>query len=109
MGPGTSSAVKTKGMGIEIKLGENEDIESAIRQFNHKVQRENGKRWYKRRYGYYEKPSALKRKRNKHLKMVRKSVATQIYICGRVVTGLQLRIGTKKQHKRTGPTNAAGR
>jgi ribosomal protein S21 len=96
-------------MGIEIKLRENEDIESAIKRLNDKVFRENGKRWYKRRYGYYEKPSILKRKRNKHVKILRPSVASQMAICGMVITGLQLKIGIKEQYKRTGPNNAAGR
>jgi ribosomal protein S21 len=96
-------------MGIEIKLRENEDIESAVKRLNDKVFREKGKRWYKRRYGYYEKPSVLKRKRNKHIDIVKPSVASQIAIYGRVITGLQLKIGIKEQFKRTGPNNAAGR
>lgn len=96
-------------MGVEIKLRENENIESAIRRLNERIYQENRKRWYKRRYGYYETPSILKRKRNKHLKIFRKSVASQMAMCGRVTTGLQLKIGMKEQRRRTGPNNAAGR
>ena len=84
-------------MTIRVALRENESLEDALRRFNKHVNYLNGRRWCKRRYGYYEKPSAIRRKQKKmhHLNQH-----------GKI---LKLHIGQKELLARTGPTNAAGR
>ncbi|MBI1928012.1 30S ribosomal protein S21 [Candidatus Poribacteria bacterium] len=82
-------------MSVKIKVREGESIESALYRFGIEVQREYGRRWCKRRFGYYEKPSALRRKQKK--------MAWLGY------DHLWLHIGLKELFSRTGPTNAAGR
>lgn len=52
-------------MSVRINVEDNETLDSALSRFSHKVYRLNSRRWYKRRYGYYEKPSVLARKRRK--------------------------------------------
>ncbi|MBN4071968.1 30S ribosomal protein S21 [bacterium AH-315-F18] len=81
-------------MGIKIEIGEGESIHRAIRILRNTIGRDMSRRWTKRRYGYYEKPSVLRRKEKK----MRKEYA-----------GLRLKIGMSLQHARTGPNNAAGR
>lgn len=53
--------------------------------------------WYKRRFGYYEKPSILRRKRKRASYM---GMGLQIY---------RLYIDLTAQFRRTGPGHAAGR
>jgi ribosomal protein S21 len=82
----------------EVRVREGEGIESIVRRFRMAVQQEYGRRWYKKRIGYYEKPSELRRKRKKMAK-----IQSQ---CGGT---LWLRIGQEDLFRRTGPMNAAGR
>ncbi len=94
-------------MGVKIELYEGENINSAIFRFNAKLEKETARRWYKKRFGYYEKPSALKRKRKKHVYLAKRLlVLTQV---GTYRANLQLKISQKELYSRTGPTNAAGR
>src|SRR5262249_36283876 len=52
------------------KLG-GEDFELLIRRFSSHMQWEHYRPWYKRRYGYYEKPGELRRKRRKWQKTLK--------------------------------------
>jgi ribosomal protein S21 len=85
-------------MSIKVEVRDDESIDEALRRFNELVRREFQRPWYKRRYGYYEKPSELRRKRKK-MAWLRSSSRGH----------LLLRIGLKELHSRTGPQNAAGR
>lgn len=84
-------------MSITIKIGADEDLETALNRFNNMVRLKAGRPWHKKRYGYYEKPSALGRKRKK-----------MGWLRARAPS-LKLHIGLAEQHQRTGPSNAAGR
>ena len=81
---------------VEVRAGE--DLRQALARFTQVADREFRRPWTKRRYGYYETPSALGRKRRKMRKL-------QAQTGG----GLMLRIDLATQFRRTGPTNAAGR
>ncbi len=90
---GQVSVPKTLEMTVKIEVNTGETIEVALRKFNKKVKNETDRRWYKRRFGYYEKPSILKRK------------AKKIIQSGGI---LWLKIGFKEQFSRNG-NSAAGR
>lgn len=83
---------------LRVVVRDGEDFEQAFDRFQRLARSEYERPWTKRRYGYYEKPSALRRKR---AKMRRLKV-------GRV-GNVWLRIDVQTQFQRTGPTNAAGR
>lgn len=48
-----------------VYLDDNQNLDQAFNALNQKLYRQTATRWYKRRYGYYEKPSLLKSKRKK--------------------------------------------
>jgi ribosomal protein S21 len=96
-------------MTIEIKVRDNESIDSALNRLNKKIRIEYGRRWYKKRYGYFEKPSILKRKKYRHLKRVKQSMRFQYQAYGKIIGNLQLNIGLKALYNRSGPTNSIGR
>lgn len=85
-------------MSVKIEVGDDESIDSALKRFNQAVKRDLGRPWCKRRYGYYEKPSELKRKRKK-MRRLRSGSRGNLY----------LKIGLKELFSLTGPTNSAGR
>lgn len=84
-------------MTVKIDVTTGESIEVALRNFNKRVKSETDRRWYKRRFGYYEKPSILKRKAKKMKKLSIQSGGI-----------LWLKIGLKEQFSRNG-NSAAGR
>ncbi|MGN0927224.1 30S ribosomal protein S21 [Ectopseudomonas mendocina] len=84
-------------MTISIIIEDGEPIEVVLRKLKKKVKHETDRRWYKRRFGYYEKPSILKRK-------AKKMKAFSIQSGG----SLWLKIGLKEQFSRSG-SSAAGR
>lgn len=94
-------------MSIKIEVQENENIESALRRFRRKSRCEYGKRWTKKRYGYYEKPSQLKRKRKKMASLWLTRVG--LYAGRDNRCSLHLYIGLKELFDRTGANNAAGK
>jgi ribosomal protein S21 len=91
------SVHKTPTMTVTIKVEDGESIDLALRKLSKKVKSEMDRRWYKRRFGYYEKPSVLKRKNKKMKKLVIQSGGA-----------LWLKIGLKEQFSRNGGS-AAGR
>ena len=84
-------------MTVKVKVEDGDSIDLALRKLNRKVKSETDRRWHKRRYGYYEKPSALKRKSKKMKALAIQSGGT-----------LWLKIGLKEQFSRNGGS-AAGR
>ena len=98
-------------MSRKVEVRDGESIEHALFRLR-TTQAYEYKRWSKKRYGYYEKPSALRRKRQKMAKiwtlmertdrMLRKDF-TPRRSC------IHLYIGLKDLFARTGPTNQAGR
>lgn len=84
-------------MTVKVDVEDGEPIEVALRKLNKKLKHETGRRWYKRRFGYYEKPSILKRKAKKMKELSIKSSGT-----------LWLKIGFKEQFSKNG-NSAAGR
>ncbi|MBZ0282961.1 MAG: 30S ribosomal protein S21 [Anaerolineae bacterium] len=95
---GSASAVPRCSFVTRVAVRPTENFDSALRRFNRKVRHNTKRPWYKRRYGYYEKPSALKRKRRK---MQRRNWRHNIY------TRVICPIGLDKQFRRTG-RNAVG-
>lgn len=80
---------------VRVVIHDGESIESALERFNEAVHREYDRPWHKHRYGYYEKPSRLRRKRRKMRKINPHGT-------------LKLHIGLISLFERTGP-NAADR
>lgn len=96
---GRASAVSRRSvMTVTVEVREDEDLTQALDRFTQLVQHEYRRPWTKRRFGYFEKPSALRRKARKMRKL-------QAQTAGH----LGLRINLEPQWRRTGPTNAAGR
>jgi ribosomal protein S21 len=83
-------------MPVRIVVREDGTLEAALRRLDHVMYREVARRWHHRRYGYHEKPSALRRKRRK------------MRALGRRRWPPVLRIDLPAMLARTGPTNAAG-
>ncbi|RZG84405.1 hypothetical protein [Acinetobacter venetianus] len=52
-------------MSITVYLQVDQDIDQALYFLNQKHYHLQATRWYKKRYGYFEKPSLLKHKRKK--------------------------------------------
>ena len=85
-------------MSLRIEARADEDFLAMVERFNQRVRYEYHRPWTKRRYGYYEKPSVLRRKRAKMRKLQTRGTGK-----------LYLSIDLEAQFRRTGPTNAAGR
>ena len=51
-------------MSLKVIVEDN-NIDLALQQLHNKYYFLQASRWYKKRYGYYEKPSVLKRKKRK--------------------------------------------
>jgi ribosomal protein S21 len=84
-------------MTVTVNVEDGESIEVALRKLKKKVKQETDRRWYKRRFGYYEKPSILKRK-------IKKMKELSIQSGG----NLWLKIGLKEQFSKSG-NSAVGR
>jgi ribosomal protein S21 len=50
-------------MAVRIELQEDEPLDRAISRFKKSVQQKYRRNWVKRRYGYFENPSTLRRRR----------------------------------------------
>ena len=87
-------------MGVKVYVRDNESIESALERFRSKESYEY-KRWTKKRYGYYEKPSVLKRRRKKMAKLWQRPT----HNCQ---AKLHFYIGLKELFARNGANNVAG-
>lgn len=90
-------SLKREKMAVTVNVEAGESIEVVLRKLNKKVKHETDRRWYKRRFGYCEKPSILKRKVKKMKKISIQSGGT-----------LWLKIGLKEQFSKSG-NSAAGR
>ncbi len=84
-------------MTVTVNVEAGESIEVALRKLKKKVKHETDRRWYKRRFGYYENPYILKRKA---IKMKEISIQSG--------GSLWLKIGLKEQFSKNG-NSAAGR
>jgi hypothetical protein len=84
-------------MPVRVEARVAESFADTLDRFNQLVRREYERPWTKRRYGYYEPPSALRRKRAKMRRLQ----------AGR--GKLWLRVPLETQLRRSGPNNAAGR
>ncbi|MFI8981324.1 30S ribosomal protein S21 [Ectopseudomonas khazarica] len=73
-------------MPVTVDVTSADSLEIALARLNRQVSTELGRRWYKRRFGYFEKPSALRRKRQQMDKLAIASGG-----------GLCLKIGLKEQ------------
>lgn len=85
-----------------VYLDDNQNLDQALIALNQKQYRQTATRWYKRRYGYYEKPSALKAKRKKM-----KSILSRRQTHLSDGSNLWLKIEISLQFARTGK-NAVG-
>lgn len=92
-------------MGLKIRIQDNENIDAALTRFRRKEQYEY-KRWTKKRYGYYEKPSILKRRRKKMAKIW--AFIINAHIGYDAKSSLHLYIGLRELFARIGPNNSAG-
>jgi ribosomal protein S21 len=84
-------------MTVTVEIDDGESIDLALRKLSNKVKNEMDRRWNKRRFGYYEKPSTLKRKSKKMKKLTIQSGGA-----------LWLKIGLREQFSKNGGS-AAGR
>lgn len=92
----TGVSLKKRPILPTVYLDDCRNLDHALNQLKQKIYRENSTRWYKRRYGYFEKPSELKRKRRKMKQIVSRSQ-----------NNLWLKIDQQEQFSRTGK-NAVG-
>jgi ribosomal protein S21 len=74
---------------VSVQVRDGEDLAHALHRFRRLVHQDLATPWDRRRYGYYEKPSALRRKRRRREPPIK--------------------LGLEAQWARTGPTNAVGR
>lgn len=84
-------------MTIRIEPREGVSFDAMTRRFNRQMQYVYGRRWCKHRYGYYEKPRELRRKKRK------------MHTLNQNSKNLNLHIDQKELYARTGPTLAAGK
>ena len=95
-------------MSITVNLQDDQDIDQALYLLNQKHYYLQATRWYKKRYGYFEKPSVLKRKQKKMkaiLSYRNHSLSLQMHIAPK--NTLWLKIKKEQQFARTGK-NAMG-
>jgi ribosomal protein S21 len=85
-------------MTVKVVVRDGEPITQALVRFRHSVRQALGRPWTKRRFGYFEKPSSLRRKRDRMRRRQLQAAGT-----------LKLHLGLAEQFRRTGPTNALGR
>ena len=94
-------------------VGDDQDIDQALSELRHLVDQEHGRPWYKRRYGYYEKPSALRRKVKK-MRQLRGAGPALFWPRGgkfprsRASAPAQRHLDFPALFQRTGPTTSAG-
>lgn len=88
----------------KIMLDETQDIDHALWRLHQQLYVNTATRWYKKRYGYYEKPSLLRRKKRK---MKRLLSQRQKYFYFEPAPNLWLKIEYSQQFARTGE-NAVG-
>ena len=89
-------------------LQSGKDIDQALHLLNQKYYYLQATRWYKKRYGYFEKPSALKRKQKKMKQILsyrNHSLSLTTHIAPKDT--LWLKIKKEQQFARTGK-NAMG-
>ena len=95
-------------MSITVYLQDDQDIDQALHLLNQKHYYLEATRWYKKRYGYFEKPSALKRKQKKMKQILsyrNHSLSLTTHIAPKDT--LWLKIKKEQQFARTGK-NAMG-
>jgi ribosomal protein S21 len=68
-----ASAVKTQAMPVRVVVREGETIKSALDRLQRHVKRLKNRPAHKHRYGYYEKPCELRRKRAKKESLMREN------------------------------------
>ncbi|WP_312103540.1 hypothetical protein [Acinetobacter venetianus] len=95
-------------MSITVYLQDDQDIDQALYLLNQKHYHLQATRWYKKRYGYFEKPSTLNRKRKK-MKAILSYRNHSLSLLTHISTKntLWLKIEKEQQFARTGK-NAAG-
>ena len=62
---GQAAVPNTQPMPVTVVLTEQESVEQALSRLRHTLHAELARPWHKRRYGCHEKPSELRRKREK--------------------------------------------
>jgi len=80
---------------VKVVAREGENFEALLERFDAAISKTHDRRWYKRRFGYHEKPSLLNKKRRRH---VRVNGGRRVW----------LRIGLAALHRRNGPDDAMG-
>ncbi|MBE9577662.1 hypothetical protein IM751_00565 [Moraxella sp. K1630] len=85
-----------------------ETLDNALSAFYQKVYCDKARRWYKKRLGCYEKPSVLKRKRQKMKRLLSQRQTRHSRACDESLPNLWLKIELDKSLARTAP-NAVGR
>ncbi len=95
-------------MTIKVIPDKDENISRALSRLNKLVDSAHSQPWTKRRYGYYEKPSVIRRRRKKMRwrQNLAKENSKRLGVKG---TGLKLHIGLKAKLRRNGPNNSLGR
>lgn len=90
-------------MSITVYFQDDQNTDQALQLLNQKYYYLQATRWYKKRYGYFEKPSVLKRKRKKMkaiLSYRNDSLSLQTHIAPK--NTLWLKIKREQQFSRTG-------
>jgi ribosomal protein S21 len=99
-----------------VEVPADEPFEAALCRFRKRVTHRFWRPWHKRRFGFYEKPSALRRKRRKMRELARgratwrdrlREVGSPLFRLIRV-TG-HVGLGLRAQFDRNAPTFVVGR
>jgi ribosomal protein S21 len=82
---------------VRVVIGDGEGLSQALQRLARLVQKVYGRPWTKRRFGYFEKPSVLRRKRERMSWRQRQ-----------VNGSLKLHVSLAAQLRRSGLSNALG-
>lgn len=80
-----------------------DNLDNALTAFHQKVYYDKARRWYKKRLGCYEKPSVLKRKRQKMKRLLSQRQTYNARVCDNPLPNLWLKIELDKSLARDAP------
>jgi ribosomal protein S21 len=91
---------------IRVEVREGESLSSALQRFRRQVHAAYRRPWTKRKLGYYEKPSVLRRKKKRMKRMNMTSITYAVMFGDRHWEPLRLYVGLAQQLRRSGTLGA---
>ena len=93
-------------MPVRVEVREGDSIASALQRFRRQVHAAYRRPWTKRKLGYYEKPSGIRRNRKKMKRMKMTGVTYAVMFGDRHWEPLRLYVGLAQQFRRSGTPGA---